>query len=227
MEPSTNSSATAPWTRKTSSTPRKNRSFRRNQFGASVGGPIQRRRCSTLVTTKGCVSIWVLLSPPTFLGFGAGGEPLFSRPTPGGPNGCATFHTIMDPPAAGGSQHPGRSIRMLRHFLPLWPLPNGRIICPYDTGCVPGAGDTGKYNFAGYQITPENFATVRLDRKLTDKNTLWGTFLIDRQSQTQNDSLGDLATSRFINRQTWTIEDTHTFSANLINVLRVGFNGRT
>ena len=198
--------------------------FRRNQFGASVGGPIQKEKMFYFGDYEGLRQYLGTTQSTNVPSATARAGNLCSPDPTGGANGCATFHTIMDPPAAGGFSAPWAINPDVAPFLPLWPLPNGRIICPYDTGCVPGAGDTGKFNFAGYQITPENFATVRLDRKLTDKNTLWGTFLIDRQSQTQNDSLGDLATSRFINRQTWTIEDTHTFSANLINVLRIGFN---
>jgi hypothetical protein len=66
-----------------------------------------------------------------------------------------------------------------------------------------------------------------LDRKLGEKDSLFGTFLIDRQTQSQSDSLGDLATSRFINRQTYTIEDSHAFTPSLINVLRIGYNRQT
>jgi len=66
-----------------------------------------------------------------------------------------------------------------------------------------------------------------VDRKLGDKDSLFGTFLIDRQTQDQNDSLKDLITSRFINRQTWTIEDSHAFTPSLINVVRIGYNRQT
>jgi outer membrane receptor protein involved in Fe transport len=212
--------------------------FRRNQFGASVGGPIQKEKMFYFGDYEGLRQYLGTTQSTNVPSATARAGQLCSPDPSGGANGCATFHTIQDPtlglqvpvPCPAGATPPCTGPPpfvinpTVAPFLPLWPLPNGRIICPFKSGCVAGAGDTGKYNFAGYQITPENFATVRLDRKLSDKNTLWGTFLIDRQSQTQNDSLGDLATSRFINRQTWTIEDTHTFSANLINVLRIGYN---
>src|SRR6267154_5665041 len=205
--------------------------FRRNQFGASAGAPIQKDKMFVFADYEGLRQYLATSQSTNVPTAGARAGNLCSPPD------CATTHTIMDPvlglqnpapcpPGVTGpcTAPPPFAINPnVAPFLPLWPLPNGRIICPFDS-CVPGAGNTGKYNFAGYQITPENFFTFRLDRKISEKNSLWGTFLIDRQSQTQNDSLGDLATSRFINRQTYTIEDSYAFSPTLVNVFRVGYN---
>ena len=230
--------------------------FRRNQFGASAGGRIQKDKMFVFGDYEGLRQNLATSQSTNVPTAAARAGNLCSPPD------CATTHTIMDPdpnlglqdtvncatpgnPASctyplGGPVTPAKitcnNITLVctapppfainpsvAPFLPLWPLPNGRIICPFSS-CVPGAGNTGKYNFAGYQITPENFFTFRLDRKISEKNSLWGTFLIDRQSQTQNDSLGDLATSRFINRQTYTIEDSYAFSTTLINVFRFGYN---
>jgi len=238
--------------------------FRRNQFGGSGGGPIQKDKMFIFGDYEGLrQNLATSQSTNVPTATARAGNLCSPDPTTGGPNGCATFHTIMDPDPNLGLQDPvtctpaglpancmyplggpvppanvtcNSSTQVCTApppfainpnvvaFLPLWPLPNGRIVCPFKTGCVPNAGNTGKYNFAGYQITPENFFTFRLDRKISEKNSLWGTFLIDRQSQTQNDSLGDLATSRFINRQTYTIEDSYAFSPTLVNVFRVGYN---
>jgi len=200
--------------------------FRRNQFGASAGGPIQKDKMFLFGDYEGLRQYLGTTQSTNVPTASARAGNLCSPDPTGGSNGCATFHTIQDPVLGLKNPVPPFVINPnVLPFLPLWPLPNGRIICPFKTGCVSNqVGDTGKYNFAGYQITPENFFTFRLDRKLTDKHSLWGTFLIDRQSQTQNDSLGDLATSRFINRQTYTIEDTYAFSPTLINVFRVGYN---
>ena len=191
--------------------------FRRNQFGASAGGPIQKDKMFVFGDYEGLRQNLATTQSTNVLTASARAGNLCSPPD------CSTTHTIMDPVSAGGLGAPFVINPNVAPFLPLWPLPNGQIICPYSS-CAPGAGNTGKYNFAGYQITPENFYTFRLDRKLSDKNSLWGTFLLDRQSQTQNDSLGDLATSRSINRQTWTVEDSHAFTTTLINVFRFGYN---
>jgi len=194
--------------------------FKQNQFGASAGGAIQKDKMFVFGDYEGLrrhLSITQVVNVPTAA---ARAGNLCSPPD------CATTHTIKDPVSAGGLGAPWVINPSVVPYLPLWPLPNGRIVCPF-ASCVPGAGNTGKYTFAGFQITPENFVTARLDRKLTDKDSLYGTFLLDRQSQSQNDSLGDLTTSRFINRQTWTIEDSHTFTPTIVNVVRIGYNRQT
>jgi hypothetical protein len=204
--------------------------FKQNQFGASVGMPIKKDKMFIFGDYEGLRRNLSTTQSTNVLSAAARAGNLCSPPN------CATTHTIMDPaPSAAnpnglGLGAPWAINPNVAPFLPLWPLPNGKLICPTTTGftgCLPGTGNTGKYFFTSPQITPENFYTVRLDRKLGEKDTLFGTFLLDRQSQSADDSLGDMNTSRFINRQTWTVEDTHAFSPTLINVLRVGYNRQT
>jgi outer membrane receptor protein involved in Fe transport len=203
--------------------------FRRNQFGASAGGPIQKDKMFVFGDYEGLrqdlatSNSTIVLSPTARMG-----NLCDAPPSPGAP-GCQTYHTIATPPSAncptssGCLGSPWAINPAVAPFLPLWPLPNGAILCPFSS-CLPGTGNTGQYFFAGRQITPENFFTARVDRKFSDKDSLWGTFVIDRQSQSANDSLNDLQTSRLINRYTYTVEETHAFSPQVINVARFGFN---
>jgi outer membrane receptor protein involved in Fe transport len=209
--------------------------FRQNQFGASVGAPIQKDKMFVFGDYEGLRrNLSTSNSVNTFSATARAGnlcDPPDLTTNPVTP-GCTTYHTIAAPapPGGPGLGAPWTINPAVAPFLPLWPTPNGRIICPFkaaDGGCVPGTGNTAKFAFAGTQVTPENFATVRLDKKLGEKDSLFGTFLIDRQSQNSSDSLNDLRTSRFINRQTWTVEDTHAFSPTLINVARIGYNRQT
>jgi Carboxypeptidase regulatory-like domain/TonB-dependent Receptor Plug Domain len=55
----------------------------------------------------------------------------------------------------------------VQKYLALWALPNVNPTAP---------GDTGTYKFVGQQVVNENFATVRLDHKFTDKDSLFGIF---------------------------------------------------
>jgi len=162
--------------------------FRRNQFGASAGAPIQRDKTFVFADYEG---LRQFLSTSN----------VANVPTQSGRDGNLSSGTVT----VNANVAP---------YLPLWPLPNG----------PGGNADIGRYYFAGIQDTTENFGTIRVDRKLTDKDSLFGTYLIDRQYQNQSDSLNDLLTNRFINRQTITLEDSHAFTPNLIDVARIGFN---
>jgi len=98
-------------------------------------------------------------------------------------------------------------------FLALYNLPNTSV-----------SGDTGIYSFVTQQPTNEDFSTIHLDHNFTDKNTLHGTMLYDTSSISSadpSDALIDQAISR---RAAISLEDIHTFSAQLTNALRVGYS---
>ena len=84
-------------------------------------------------------------------------------------------------------------------------------------------GDTGFYFFTGLQNTPEDYGTFRVDYKLSDKDSIFGTWSSDRQSQSSSDSLNDLLTQRSLNRYVYAVGDDHTFSSNVVNVARLGY----
>jgi Carboxypeptidase regulatory-like domain/TonB-dependent Receptor Plug Domain len=100
-------------------------------------------------------------------------------------------------------------------FLALWPLPNGGLI---------GTGDTGVFTFLGKQVTTENFGSVRVDQKFSDKDSLFGSYQIDKSVFTGPDSLDDVLSGSNTNRQFVALEETHIFTPQLINSLRAGFN---
>ena len=85
-------------------------------------------------------------------------------------------------------------------------------------------GDTGKFNFAGVQNVPEDFGTFRLDHRFSDKDGIFGTYLIDNADYTQPDKLNDTVTFSHTRRQTVSIEETHTFGSSLVNSARIGYN---
>ena len=125
-----------------------------------------------------------------------------------------------------------------KSHLPLW-LRAGRSNglqgddCPLPL-CTPGAlyphansavnGDTGKFVFAGIQNVPENFGTVRLDHRISDKDGLFGTYLIDDADYIQPDTMDLVLTNSHTRRQTVSIEETHTFGSSFVNAARIGYN---
>ena len=85
-------------------------------------------------------------------------------------------------------------------------------------------GDTGKFVFAGVQNVPEDFGTIRLDHRLSDKDGIFGTYLIDNADYTQPDKMNDFLTFSHTRRQTIAIEETHVFGSTLVNAARAGYN---
>jgi Carboxypeptidase regulatory-like domain/TonB dependent receptor-like, beta-barrel len=162
--------------------------FRRNQFGASAGGPIQKDKTFIFGDYEGIrqqlgTSVVDLVpSAPAHSGI------------------LSTGNVTVDPEIAKA--------------LSLWPVPNAGLATP----------DIGKYTFASNQNTSENFFTVRADRKMSDKDSMFLTYLFDRNPQTQPDTFNTLLLANTVLRQVVVLEESHVFSSSFVNAARVGFN---
>jgi len=100
-------------------------------------------------------------------------------------------------------------------YLKLWPeAPAGT---PVDAN-----GLTQTFNVALPTISNENYFTVRVDHKLTDKDNLSGSYFWDSGPLTQPDPLKNAIHEVFSRRQMASVEDTHIFSPQLVNTVRVG-----
>ena len=101
----------------------------------------------------------------------------------------------------------------IKPYLVFYPLPNG-----------PVNGLVGQYKFAGTQITPEDFFTIRADHRVSDKDALHGSYMFDNGKFTQPDSLNDISLLSHTRRQSGSVETTHTFSPTFINTIRGGIS---
>ena len=100
-------------------------------------------------------------------------------------------------------------------YLALWPIaPSGT---PVDTN-----GVTQTFNVALPTISNENYYTVRVDEKFSDKNSLAVSYFFDSGPQTQPDPLLNAIHEVFSRRQMASVEDTYVFSPALVNTIRVG-----
>ncbi len=95
----------------------------------------------------------------------------------------------------------------------LFPLPNGAV-----------NGDTGIYNFVSKQITSEDFVTTRVDHKISNSDSLFGTYVFDRGSMTNPDAYDIKNVGNKSRRHTLALEESHIFSPTLLNTARFGFN---
>jgi hypothetical protein len=102
-------------------------------------------------------------------------------------------------------------------YLALWPVaPSGT---PVDAN-----GVTQTFNVALPTISNENYYTVRVDQKFSDKNSLAVSYFFDSGPQTQPDPLLNAIHEVFSRRQMASVEDTHVFSPALVNTVRVGLS---
>jgi hypothetical protein len=169
--------------------------FRRNQFGAALGGPIVKKRLFFFVNYEGLRQSLTTTTIDTV-------------PSPNARSGimCA------NPPSCTGNK-PITIDPAVQHYLGLFALPNGTI-----------KGDTGLYSFAGKAVTPENYFTSRLDSNISPSDNLHGTYVLDRGSTNLPDSLNVISNANMVHRQMATVEETHVFNSSLLNTARGGVN---
>ena len=104
---------------------------------------------------------------------------------------------------------------LVARYLPLWGLPNGPILAP---------GNTGIFTFVGSQITTENFVTARVDHRISEKDSLHGSYQYDKGNLTLPDPLDAVLQGSTTRRQFVSIEESHIFNPQLLNSFRVGYN---
>jgi hypothetical protein len=173
--------------------------FRRNQFGASAGGPILKGRTfifgdyEGLRQYQGANTSSIVPSAAARSGslcVAAGGNP------------CAT-HTQIPVNAA------------VAPYLTFYPLPS------IDPG--PNS-DTGSFLFNDPFTSHENYFTIRGDYRISDKDSLTGTYFYDNGNLVSPDNFDVRITGNLAKRQLATIGESHVFNANLLNSAKFGYS---
>lgn len=102
-------------------------------------------------------------------------------------------------------------------YLKLWPeAPTGT---PVDAN-----GITQTFDVALPSISNENYFTLRVDQKFSDKDTLSASYFYDAGPQQQPDPLLNAIHQVYSRRQMGSGEETHIFTPALVNTLRAGFS---
>ena len=99
-------------------------------------------------------------------------------------------------------------------YLALYPTPNGAALDQ----------NSGIYNFLGHRGASEDFVTGRGDYKISDKDSLFGTFLRDNSSFNTPEVFGDAQQGFTSYRQAIIAEETHIFSTSFTNTVRGGLD---
>ena len=175
--------------------------FRRNQFGGSLGGPIQKGRTFFFVDYEGLRQSLGVTTVDTMPSPAALAGNLCSVPS-GVTPACTPASVLVDP-------------KVPRFLSDFFPLPNGPLL---------GNGDTGIFSFAGQQVTNENYVTTRIDRKLSPKDSISGTYMHDNSKVVQPDAFNSVLSNIVSARQLAALHEQHAFSPKSLNAVRFGFN---
>ena len=163
--------------------------FRRNQFGAAIGGPIHKNKTFFFVNCEGLQQALT-------------GTTIATVPSAAARAGNLSTGKITVSPA-------------IVPYLALWPLPNGPLL---------GPGDTGQYIFTAKSPAAENTGIVKVDHSLTSKDSLALSWSTDNGHTQTPDGLNSIFADNSLWRNTASINETHIFSPEMVNVFRVGMN---
>jgi hypothetical protein len=169
--------------------------FHRNNFGATLGGPIQKEKTFFFFNYEGFRQALGITNVDNVPSQDARNGIIHNA------NGTTTT-VAVDP--------------SVQRYLAFWPLPNAGLI---------GIGNTGHYNVAVNNAGNENFWTTRIDHKFSDKDSISGTWVRDAGSNTSPEKLDNVLVGNLSNRQDLVLEETHVFNPALVNSLRGGYSG--
>ena len=174
--------------------------FKRNQFGAAAGGPIIKDRTfifgdyEGIRQSLGTTNSIVVPTDTAWQGF------VCSFSAVGG-RSCPTTPIAVDPATL--------------KYRGLYPSPNGTISAD---------GNSGQYIFSSQQVVNEDYFTVRADHKISDKDSVFSTYMFDNAPFTQPDSFNNSLQGSKTRRQALILEESHMFGPTLLNTFRIGVN---
>jgi outer membrane receptor protein involved in Fe transport len=199
--------------------------YKRNQFGAAAGGPIRKERTFIFGDYEGVRQVQGLPSASSRVpsddarlgiltgpGLTAQGKPAGTpctnpAPRPGNPGNTTPGHYLSPLATICVDDNSAR-------YLALFPTVPGST----------GMGNTVGFIFPVIGVINENFFTARVDHKISDKDSLFGTYLFDNTPDTNPDGFNNVQILSQTKRQIAALEWSHVFSPAMVNSARFGFN---
>ncbi len=188
--------------------------FKRNQFGGAIGGPIFKNHTFFFADYEGIRQSKGISALTTVPSLNARAGLLCSNPSGADPSTPCQTHQLV---AGPGTDANGVDLNAASYFT-FWRPPNGPIL---------GNGDTAEFTFAGQQVVHENFFTARVDHKLSDRDTLFGSYFYDKTPYSSPDGLNNVEFDTLTSRQFVSVEETHIFTPSFANSIRIGGNHET
>jgi carboxypeptidase family protein/TonB-dependent receptor-like protein len=170
--------------------------FRRNQFGATLGGPIKKDKTFFFGAFEGLR------------------QSLSSSAVENVPDTSARLGLIPDPRIPGSFTDVGLN-PVMKPYLDLFPLPNGRNF---------GNG-IAEYVYSLSNPISENYVLGKMDHSFSSQDSMFGRYVFDgAQGQAYQPGLVNITRNSYSRMQYATVEETHVFSPAFLNTFRAAFN---
>jgi hypothetical protein len=199
-------------------------SYKQNQFGSAVGGPIVRNRTFFFVDYQGTRIRQALTARATL------------APVAWRTGNFSGFHPILDPNTTviQGDQilrqpFPGNSIPASRfdkaavNLIGLMPAPNA-------AGSVSSTGVSNNYLTNPIEPNDTNQGDARIDHKFSDSDSVFGRFSMSDQNLTPPSAIppplsgAQFSSGDWLNRSiSGVLSETHVFSPHMVNEFRAGY----
>jgi hypothetical protein len=188
--------------------------FHRNQYGGSIGGPIRKDRTFFFADYEGLGQDLGVTNPDVTPSAAADSGLWNVAPTASFPAQCVSNGVTGTFNGSPFKQCAIAVNQLVQPYLAFWGPPQ----------TLTGLGNSGIYSIVTQRGTTENFVSGRVDHKISDSDSLFGTYQYDRAPVTQPDPLNDVLLSSITSRTHVILEETHTFGPQFINSFRVGYN---
>src|SRR5438093_7440138 len=175
--------------------------FKRNQFGGTLGGPIKKDKLFLFGNYEGYQQR-LALSELAIV-----------------PDNCARQGLMSLASGACGGPVPNLKPAMLPYVNSFWPAPNRGLYL--DNGQATGAA---RYFSNAPQAVRENFGLVRFDYVASAKDSFSATYTIDRGRRDVSQPDPVFVQLAELRPQTIGLQETHVFSATVLNTATVGFS---
>src|SRR6058998_1177324 len=175
--------------------------FKRNQFGGTLGGPIKKDKLFLFGNYEGYQQR-LALSQLAIV-----------------PDNCARQGLMSLASGACGGPVPNLKPAMLPYVNSFWPAPNRGLYL--DNGQATGAAS---YFSNAPQAVRENFGLVRFDYVASAKDSFSATYTIDHGKREVSQPDPVFVQIAELRPQTIGLQETHVFSATVLNMATVGFS---